>query len=111
MSSYPKRGDVFWVKLDPTVGTETQKTRPGLVLSSNLGNEMSSRVVVAPITSQVTKIYPFEAKVLINDTLGKAMLDQVRSVDKKRLGKKLASITSKELAQAERALRIVLDIS
>ena len=60
MSRFPKRGEVYWVKLDPTVGSETKKTRPGVVVSNDSGNEYSSRVILAPITSQSKKVYPFE---------------------------------------------------
>ena len=53
MNEQPKRGDVYWIILDPTFGTETQKTRPGVILSNNAQNSKSPRVIIAPITSTV----------------------------------------------------------
>ena len=49
--SYPRRGDLYWVNLDPVVGTEIAKTRPVVIISNDIGNEFSSRVIVAPLTT------------------------------------------------------------
>ena len=58
-----KRGEVYWVNLDPTIGTEIQKTRPAVIFSNNIQNRVSSRVVVIPITSNSDKMFPFESKI------------------------------------------------
>ena len=58
-----KRGEVYWVNLDPTIGSEIQKTRPAVIVSNNIQNKVSSRVVVIPITSKADKLFPFEAKI------------------------------------------------
>ena len=78
LEPFPKRGDVFWVCLDPVIGSEINKKRPCLVVSNNLGNEFSSRVVVAPITSSVREVYPFEVKITLENREGKILLDQIR---------------------------------
>lgn len=108
MNNFPKRGDIYWVKLDPTLGSGTKKTRPCVIISNNAQNKISARVIIAPITSQATKIYPFEAGVLINGKSGKAMLDQIRVVDKQRLGQKICSLDLETLLEIDSALKISL---
>ena len=111
MKIYPKRCEIYWVNLDPTIGTETSKTRPGLILSNNIGNEITNRVIVAPITSNVEKIYPFEVKIVIENKQSKVMLDQIRVIDKSRLGDLLGEISNNEIKNVEKALKLVLDIN
>jgi len=82
------QGDVYLVNPDPTVETEIGKIRPGLIISVNAINHNSPRLIVAPITSSTGKVYPFEVS-LPRGTAGlerdsKLMLDQLRSLDKKR---------------------------
>lgn len=86
-----KRGEVYWVSLDPTVGTEIKKTRPCLVISPNDLNNKLPRIIVAPITS---KGQPLGCRPEINlqGKQGKILLDQIRSVDKSRLHKKIGSV-------------------
>lgn len=112
MNIFPKRGDIYWVNLDPTIGSEITKTRPALIISNNAGNEMSSRVIIAPITSSVKMIYPFEVKIELRSKDCKILLDQVRSVDKKRLGAKISSLTSEVVMhQVDQALKIALALN
>lgn len=59
----PRRGEIYWVNLDPTVGSEIAKTRPALIISNDIGNQYADRVIVAPISSgSVKKVYPFEVR-------------------------------------------------
>jgi len=111
MSDYPKRGDIYWVKLDPTLGSETQKTRPCIIISNNAQNKKSMRVIIAPITSQVKKIYPFEAEVAVNGKKGKAMLDQIKAVDKQRLGKRICSADIETMLNVDKSLKITLALN
>ena len=103
-----KRGDVVWVIFDPTEGTETKKTRPAVILSNNLFNQYLPRLIVAPITSNIEKQFEFDALVFVGKKQGKAMLDQIRAIDKKRLGKKIGTLTFDELKSIERALKCAL---
>jgi len=105
---YPKRGDVYWVVLDPTVGSETKKTRPGVIVSNNAQNKKSQRVIIAPVTSKVKAVYPFEAKVTVNGKEGKAMLDQIKTADKRRLGKKISAVDIETMFEIDKALKIAL---
>ena len=104
------QGDIYWVSLSPTIGTEIHKTRPGVVVSSDVQNISSARVMIVPVTSQITKIYPFDAAVCVDGNPAKAMANQMRSVDKKRLGKYIGTITKMELRNIQSAIRIVLEL-
>ncbi len=88
MSDFPKRGDIYWIVLEPAVGAETRKLRPCIIISGNIGNQYSPLVMVAPITSNTQKIYPFEVQFNLVDRKCKVMLNQARAFDKSRLGKK-----------------------
>ncbi len=88
------RGEVYWVNLDPTVGTEIQKTRPALVVSPDDLNAALPRVIIAPLTS---KGQPLGCRPEVNFA-GKSaliLLDQLRSVDKRRLAGKMGEIELK----------------
>jgi len=86
-----KRGEVYWVNLDPTVGTEIQKTRPALVVSPDDMNAALPRVIVAPITSAGRPL-GCRPEVLFEGKNARILLDQLRSVDKQRLGQKMGCI-------------------
>lgn len=111
MDNYPKRGEVYWVNLDPTIGAEINKKRPCLIVSNDAGNEVSYRVIVAPITSSVKRVYPFEVKVEIQNKHGKVLLDQIRSIDKRRLSEKILSLDKEIMKSVDKALRISLALS
>lgn len=105
-----KRGEVYWVNLDPTQGSEIQKTRPAVILSNNIQNKMSSRIVVIPITSNTDKVFPFEAKIILKKKNAKALTDQVRSIDKARLGDCICMLTKAEINDIERAMKVTLSL-
>lgn len=104
-----KRGDVYWVNFDPSKATEIQKTRPAIVFSHDLLNENHTRIIVVPITSKLNRVYPFEYAINDHQKLkGKIMIDQMRSVDKSRLGAKICSLSLKEMQEVEVILKFVL---
>ncbi len=106
-----KRGDIFWVNFDPSKATEIQKTRPALVCSHDILNENSTRVIVAPITSNLRKVYSFEYAIKNHQFIcGKIMFDQMRSVDKSRLGKKDGVFSFKEMNEIDLIIKFVLGI-
>jgi len=107
----PRRGDVFWVNLDPTVGTEARKTRPAVILSNDAQNAVGQRVLAAPVTSNVSRIYSFEAELTVGARRGKAMLDQVRCLDQSRLRDCIGSVSSAEMRDIEKALRVAFDLT
>ena len=109
---FPKRGEIYLVCLDPTVGSEISKTRPALIISNDINNKNSDTVTVIPITSIVGKVFPFEVffpsgKSGLSKT-SKAKCNQVRTIDKRRLIKSLGKISNEKLKEIEEALRIHL---
>lgn len=104
----PRRGDVYWVALDPTVGSEIKKTRPAVIVSNNSCNTFGARVVVLPLTSNVVSLYPGEARVIVNGTPARVLGDQIRSLDKSRLQSRIETLSQDELAAVDEAIRITL---
>jgi len=88
-----RRGEVYWVNLDPTFGTEIKKTRPALVVSPDDMNQALPRVIVAPLTSQGQPL-GCRPEVLFNGRSARILLDQIRCVDKARLVGKLGEINA-----------------
>ena len=89
-----KRFDVYLVNLDPTIGSEIQKTRPCLVISPDEMNRNIRTVIIAPMTS-AQKEYPTRVSCTFRKKQGQIVLDRVRTVDKTRLIQKLGTIDSK----------------
>ncbi|MDZ4744404.1 MAG: type II toxin-antitoxin system PemK/MazF family toxin [bacterium] len=85
------RGEVYWVNLDPTVGTEIKKTRPALIVSADDMNAVLPRVIIAPLTSEGQPL-GCRPGIVINGRTGRLLLDQIRSVDKSRLVRKMGVI-------------------
>ena len=114
MKVFPRRGEVFLVCLDPTVGAEIKKTRPALVISNDINNQFAETVTVLPITSSVGKVYPFEAIILPSESgllkRSKVKCNQIRTIDKKRLVRSLGKVTFPKICEVEDALRIHLDM-
>jgi mRNA interferase MazF len=94
MAMVVKRFDVYLVNLDPTVGSEIQKTRPCLVISPDEMNSNIQTVIIAPMTS-APKEYPTRIFCTFRKKQGQIVLDQIRTIDKVRLIKKLGTIDSK----------------
>jgi mRNA interferase MazF len=80
-------------------------------VSNDIANEMAHIIMIAPITSKIKTIYPFEVKVTVNGKNGKIMLNQCRAVDKSRLTEKITSIDSETMKLVEDALKIVFALS
>jgi mRNA interferase MazF len=110
VSRPPRRGDVYWVNLDPVVGSEIRKTRPAVVVSNDSCNRYGTRVVVLPITGNVGSLYPGEAKVEVKGKPGRALGDQIRSIDKSRLKARVGRLTADEMSRVDEALAITLDL-
>jgi mRNA interferase MazF len=105
-----KRGEVWWVNSDPSIGSETRKIRPAVIVSNNSANTHLNRVQVIPLTSNTGKCYPSEAIVTLNGSENKAMADQIASVDKQRLQSCAGSISNKEMKLVERVIKIQIGL-
>ena len=113
--SYPRRGEVYLVGFDPTIGAEIQKTRPALVIQNDIGNRYSPLTIVAAVTSHHDQpLYPHqvlieapEGGLQVNSAI---LLNQIRSVDKQRLVRRLGVLKAETLAKVDRALQISLGL-
>ena len=108
-----KRGDIYFAQLDPTRGAEIQKTRPVVIVSNDMANRASSLVTVMPLSSNVSRVFPFELAVsaaqsgLPKDS--KAMAQQIRTIDKARLSmQRSGALQPRQLAALDDALRLHL---
>lgn len=111
----PKRGELYIVNFDPTIGSEIKKIRPALILQNDIGNHYSPITIVAAITSYSDgTIYPTE--VLIDPPDGGLaeksiiLLNQIRTVDKRRLIKKSGSLKQETMEKVNRAIEISLGL-
>ena len=109
-----RRGEIFLVNFDPTVGAEAKKTRPAVVVSNDINNAHSPIVSISPITSNVTKVYSFEVEILPGvgglKTRSKVMVNQTRAVDKIRLINKLGHLPAEIMEDINRALKLHYDL-
>ena len=111
----PKRGEVFFVDFDPTVGAETKKTRPALVLQNDVANRTSPITIVAAITSKAdARLYPTEVPMAKGEAgLGVdslVLLNQIRSIDTRRLVRRTGAVRPATMASVERALQVSLGL-
>ncbi len=112
----PRRGDLYLVNFDPTRGAEIRKTRPALVVQNDIANRSSPITIVAAITSTFGEArYPTEVLIAPKGRTGLSvdsvvLLNQLRSVDKRRLVKRLGKTSTETLTQVDRALRISLGL-
>lgn len=112
----PRRGDVFLVNFDPTVGSEIQKTRPAVIIQNNIGNRYSPVTIVAALSSADTDaLYPTEVAIKAGegglDRPSVALLNQLRTIDKQRLVRKMGSLSANAMRQVDAALLISLGLS
>jgi mRNA interferase MazF len=106
----PLRGEVWWVRLDPTVGSEIAKTRPCLILSTNVVNERRRTVVVVPVSTSPTASPPLLVPIQVGEQTVVAVTDQIRAIAKERLKNRIAEISAGDMAAVESGVRRILDL-
>jgi len=110
-----ERGEIWLANLEPTIGSEIRKTRPVLVFSNNINNDNNQVVTVLPITSNTSRIFSFEVLLpqgvasLPKDSKAKA--DQIRTLDKSRLLKRIGVLPASYISLVEKAIKIHLGLS
>ena len=106
----PKRGEVWWVRLDPSVGSEIAKTRPCLIVTANILNERRRTVVVIPLSTSPQPNPPLTIPVTCAGRVSVGVIDQIRAVSKDRLAKRIGTVLPEDLREVEEAIRVVLDL-
>ena len=112
---FPRRGDIYLVNFDPTVGAEIRKTRPALVIQNDVSNRYSPIAIVAAITSKFgPEPYPTEVIMEPGESglpqTSAVLLNQIRSVDRRRLVKRIGRATRSTMSRVDRALMISLGL-
>lgn len=101
-----KRGELWWVNFDPSVGGEIRKKRPAVIISKGAADKHLSTVQVVPLTTKVGRVYPSESVVMLNDRQNKAMSDQFTTVSKHRLINRAGRLTNADVRKVEHAVKV-----
>lgn len=111
-SLIPNRGEVYLVSFDPALGAEIQKTRPALILQNDVGNQHSPLTIVAAVTSNVLRrgptgvfVHAPEGGLTVDSVI---LLNHIRTIDKRRLSKRLGTLRSETMKQVDQAIMISL---
>ncbi len=106
-----RRGDIWWINVDPSVGGEVRKKRPAVIISNDSANKHLNRVQVVPMTSKVGRVYPSVAIVRVKDQTSKAMADQLTTVSKQRLINRAGRLSLRDMEKVEHAVKVQLGLS
>jgi mRNA interferase MazF len=106
----PRRGEIWWVRLDPAVGSEINKTRPCVVISSSVLNQHRRTAVIVPLSSSPRAAPPVMVSVQCAGRPVVAMIDQVRAIARERLADRIELMSAKHLGAIEDALREILEL-
>ena len=111
-----RRGEIYLCAFDPTVGHEIKKTLPALVIQNDVGNRYSPLTIVAAITSGISPV-PYPVETVVDSTAGNGLnvrssirLDQIRTVDRQRLVRRLGMVDSATMAKVDEAIKISLGL-
>jgi mRNA interferase MazF len=110
MEVIPERGEIWWVALDPTLGSEIRKTRPCIVISVRVLNERRRTVIVIPLSSSPKPSPPILIPISCDGHTAVAVSDQIRAVAKERLRSRLGVVAAEEMTVLEDGLRQIMQL-
>lgn len=99
-----KQYDIYWVTLNPIVGSEINKTRPAVIISPDASNKHLNTVIVAPLTSTIRN-FPMRLTIVLERKKGQIALDQIRCIDKKRLSSKAGKVDKKAIPDLKNLIK------
>ncbi len=103
-----KQGEIYLVNLDPVVGSEQAKTRPCVIISTDIVNDFSNTLTIAPLSSKIRdKPFPFHIKL---DKKGLIKVEQLRTIDKKRIVKRVGNVDFETKNKIKKALALYFDL-
>jgi mRNA interferase MazF len=109
-AEFPRRGEIWWVAFDVSLGGEIRKVRPAVIVSNDIANRVLNRVQAVPVTSNVSRLYPSEAYITVAGEPSKAMADQLATVSKARLRERIGQLGTDEMTAVSRAIRVQLQL-
>ena len=113
--AHPRRGDIYLINFDPTLGAEIKKCRPALIIQNDIGNQYSPITIVAAVTSKFSEP-PYPTEVLMESAesglplRSAVLLNRIRSVDRQRLGKRLGNAGAATMDRVDKAIQISLGL-
>ncbi len=110
MEVIPERGEIWWVALDPALGSEIRKTRPCIVISVRVLNERRRTVIVVPLSSSPKASPPILIPISCSGQPAVAVSDQILAVAKERLRSRLGTVTKEEMAALEDGLKQIMQL-
>jgi mRNA interferase MazF len=106
-----KRGEIWWINFDPSLGSEIQKKRPAVIVSNNAANLYLSRVTVIPLTTNISRVYPSEVLINLDGSSCKAMANQLMTIDKLRALSKISKASKEDMTLIEEVIKVHLGLS